>query len=245
MKEVEYPRGERVYKIREGKLPEALMDGEVHVWKIELGDLLSCSRDLDEFLDSSELKRKSRFSAKEHANRFALMRTHLKTILSKYIDAKAEDLQFELSKYGRPFLNTGNLNFSFSLSHSRSKALLAVSLDGVCGIDLEFKELLDESDAQLFRSFDKDATSKIENGEWRENFYQSWTLKEATAKALGLGMRLDFKKINADRSSVPHQVIVEERSVNPKNLWAIPLKVFEGYEACFVTDNKATSIKIL
>jgi 4'-phosphopantetheinyl transferase len=103
-----------------------------------------------------------------------------------------EDLSFETSRFGKPFLRKAP-HLNFSSSQSGSEAVIAVCDGQAVGVDVEIvREVLD-ADALALLHF-----TASERAAWRKEagrradlaFLTCWTRKEACVKALGLGFRL-------------------------------------------------------
>lgn len=94
---------------------------------------------------------------------------------------------------GRPRLMTGDAfsGLHVSISHSRDHVAAALSAVGPIGVDIE--PLRDVPALALSRRwFDEteaDWLATLPEGERSGEFLRLWTLKEATGKALGLGLR--------------------------------------------------------
>ncbi|MBT8103728.1 MAG: 4'-phosphopantetheinyl transferase superfamily protein [Gammaproteobacteria bacterium] len=97
---------------------------------------------------------------------------------------------------GRPYLSDYP-EFDFNLSHTDGMSAVAVTR-GVVGVDIE--RLRDDIDAinvaGRVLSARECATVLADVLPSKTPFFDYWTLKEAYAKAVGLGVRIPFKKID-------------------------------------------------
>ena len=85
----------------------------------------------------------------------------------------------------------------FNISHSDGCVAVAVSMDGPVGIDLECvaADLRSEIVEDVLTAAERDRLLQLSADEKWRRFMRIWTAKEACAKALGLGLGLDFRRI--------------------------------------------------
>ncbi|WP_193315699.1 4'-phosphopantetheinyl transferase family protein [Janthinobacterium aquaticum] len=122
----------------------------------------------------------------------------LRAVLAHYTHSNPADLAFTQSRWGKPALTTGELEFN--LSHSDDLALLAVASAGCpVGIDIESLEQHRLDVATLFdltcHDSEKAALLAISGDAQRHAFMALWTRKEAYLKALGLGLQADLHEV--------------------------------------------------
>lgn len=123
---------------------------------------------------------------------------------------------------GRPYLSD-YLNLSFSLSHSGSMAVCAVSDCGVVGCDIESPERHDIEIAKRFfcaGEYQHIVSSKDPAGEFR----RIWTLKESYIKALGTGLKTSLSSFEIILKSPPYVK-------GDNNFHFTELKLENGYSA--------------
>jgi len=100
----------------------------------------------------------------------------------------------------RPFLSVDGARepIAASLSHSADQVLCAIAPSGLVGVDVERIRPRNEWDqlaAFVLHPAERSrAEASTEAARWR-GFYRVWTLKEALAKALGVGLALPFNRI--------------------------------------------------
>jgi 4'-phosphopantetheinyl transferase len=115
-----------------------------------------------------------------------LAHSQMRIILSRYLDAKPENISFQQGKYGKPYL-VQKQQLRFSLSHSHNLAVLALSEKINLGIDIEYVRPVAESVADQFFSFREQEhllSCRHDPGAWLDAFYSCWTRKEPFLKAL-------------------------------------------------------------
>jgi 4'-phosphopantetheinyl transferase len=104
---------------------------------------------------------------------------------------------FEMSSHGRPEVagGCGLPRLRFNISHTRNMVACIVTRDLDCGVDLEathrFSDL-DDVARTVLAPAELGTIAAAPDTEQPMLFCRYWTLKEAYAKALGLGMSLAF-----------------------------------------------------
>ncbi len=108
------------------------------------------------------------------------------------------DLQ--VNKYGKPFFTSGP---SFSISHSGTYTLAAISNKTAIGTDIEYSRQTEIKDFEEYMNEDMIQKIKSSKNPLSE-FFIFWTKYEALAKADGRGLNLTKKsfEINTDRALI-------------------------------------------
>jgi 4'-phosphopantetheinyl transferase len=143
-------------------------------------------------LDDAERDRAERFHFGRDRLRFVLRRAYLRRILAGYLEIEPSAVRIHVSSLGRPRLDP-RCDLEFSTSHSEGMAVVAVARGRQVGVDIErFRDvddalglasgLFSEPEIDLLRSTPLPARSRV--------FLGLWTRKEATAKALGIGLAI-------------------------------------------------------
>jgi 4'-phosphopantetheinyl transferase len=180
----------------------ALNDGEVHVWEIALDHPAIKPRNLfDEVLSEDERVRASRLGLSVYRDKFVTARGYLRIILGRYLNTRAEDIEFEYNEHGKPGIaaDSDTKKISFNLSHSRNLALCAVAAKGDVGIDVEYIRPVLKPEKILERFF---APGEMEYFQSRPEIMRSrafmslWTIKEAYSKAVGTGFSSSLKDLD-------------------------------------------------
>lgn len=143
-------------------------------------------------VDDSERARAARFAFE--ADRRAYVGAHalLRVALSRQAQVAPADWRFEATPHGKPFLASPPRDLRFSLSHTRGRAAVAISLALDVGLDVEgpsgardalgvAERFFAREEAALIRA-EADAVAR------NEVFLSIWTLKEAIVKADGRGL---------------------------------------------------------
>lgn len=107
----------------------------------------------------------------------------------EFCGASSENIEFCKNEYGKPYVK--NLPVHFSISHSGSMAVCAVSNNEI-GIDIEKIRPIRIKAAEKFASPEELRYIKSnQNG-----FFEIWTLKEAYFKCIGTGLGADIKDVS-------------------------------------------------
>ncbi|MEU5889155.1 PfaD family polyunsaturated fatty acid/polyketide biosynthesis protein [Streptomyces sp. NPDC047461] len=134
------------------------------------------------------------------ADRDEYIRAHwlLRHALSEGTSVPPEDWDFTRDRYDKPRIaeRFGDRR-EFSLSHSAGVALVAISTGRPVGVDIE---RLADDDPPPLRSCltpaERTTLSALPDRDRYPAFVQLWTLKEALAKAMGIGLRLPFGDVD-------------------------------------------------
>jgi 4'-phosphopantetheinyl transferase len=158
--------------------------GEVHLWRIDLGATAALGE-----LTDRELARANQFQFDRDRRRFLAAHAGLRTILARYLQVAARDIELIDAPSGKPGLRGSGPRFS--LSHSADLALVALSARDELGVDVEMSRDTDIDDiARTFLTRDERALLEQQSDELarRDMFFRIWTRREARAKADGRGI---------------------------------------------------------
>ena len=163
-------------------------------------DLSPCSlreRYAASLLNSVEQMHRDRLRSAHRKREFSLCRAALRAIVCHRLGCLNRDLSFGLSRYGKPFalVRGTRAPVSFNLSHSGLHGLIAVDRAGRIGVDVEVRlprpDLLGTV-RTIMTPLETRTLSRFPKSEQDHQLYRIWTLKEAIAKALGMGFSLDL-----------------------------------------------------
>lgn len=119
--------------------------------------------------------------------------------LAAYLDVDPCSLELERGAYGKPELASRS-GLRFNVARSGDVALLAVTRGREVGVDVEridpgrahgpiADQLFSESEAAELRALAYDDRTR--------RFYELWTRKEAYGKALGVGLAVPLRRLQA------------------------------------------------
>jgi 4'-phosphopantetheinyl transferase len=172
-----------------------LMQGEIHLWRL---DLLAAPPQLDRYwnlLDSAERERAGRAATEILRRRVIVTQGALRSVLARYLGKPPETIRFERGSYGKPHLagNPPDHGLVFNISHSGGRAIFAIGRDMALGVDLELWRPLHRPDAMAERclaSSERNYWYSLPETDQCRAFFDFWTAKEAFVKAVGRGLGL-------------------------------------------------------
>ena len=132
--------------------------------------------------------------------RYLAARMLLRHALSKAVDGKVapEDWHYHEGPQGKPMMADGLPALQFNVSHSGNCVAVAVGRGDPIGIDIEC--LRPDQSLGVIHGVLSDGEQirmrKCPASQQWNQFVRLWTAKEAAAKALGLGLSLDFSTID-------------------------------------------------
>lgn len=162
--------------------------GNLHIWMLE-PDMIAV--DLGHLLSADELARRHSMVRETDRRRFGNTRGCLRFILAAYLGIPPQTLRFHYGAKGKPQLTAPPVRFHFNLSHSGSRALLAVSAEAPVGIDLErelMRDNLRKVAHKLFGAEWLQGLGTLDEPAFRRAFFTRWTAHEARVKAIGEGV---------------------------------------------------------
>jgi 4'-phosphopantetheinyl transferase len=184
----------------------SLQSREVHVWRADLRVIPAEMEELFGTLSSGERARAATFKFPRDQERFMVSRGILRQVLARYLHQSASELHLCNGPFGKPALSDvpGVEALQFNLSHSHNLAVFAVARREEIGIDLERVEPFPAGDLVSRRSFTRDEVRflrAVSQDRQLEEFFGSWTRKEAYLKARGEGLSLRIDTLSVPTSS--------------------------------------------
>lgn len=159
--------------------PLQLGDDEIHVWLCEI-------------------------VATDPAAQRRAAQDFLRRTLATYRGCDPESLVLEIGAHGKPALAGGE--FAFNLSHSGSRAALALARGVEVGVDIEAPTRPRPHVALARRYFcaaEAEAIAAAGDDEREARFLRLWTAKEAVLKALGRGLAFGLDRLEFDLVAQP------------------------------------------
>jgi 4'-phosphopantetheinyl transferase len=216
---------------------------EVHLWLLDLAPLTQNQLDTQRsLLSNDELTRALLF--KRGADDFVATRILLRRALSYYSKIPPQQIRFELSKEGKPALVQSGLAqpLAFNLSHSGSKALLAVGRQRLLGVDIEAgarQRQLNSLAQRFYHPAEAAWLAELPEHQQHQAFYRLWTLKEAFFKALGTGIsaglhRAHFTLRDNDQTQV---ALAPELDQNPYDWQFYQTSLADDYTCALAATN--------
>lgn len=165
----------------------------IHVWAASLSVSPEALDTFISWLSADELSRAARFHFPVHRDRFIAGRGLIRRLLASYLNRQPHTLTFNYGPKGKPALSgsAGTVPLSFNAAHSEDLLLIAVSREGLLGVDVEEIRPLPEFNDLVERFFCRSEHSQfgqLPSGEKPAAFFNLWTRKEAWLKATGEGI---------------------------------------------------------
>ncbi|MEO8439078.1 MAG: 4'-phosphopantetheinyl transferase superfamily protein [Spartobacteria bacterium] len=150
-------------------------------------------------LDPEERERFSRFRFERDRRAFLISHALVRVSLSQFADVSPVAWRFRRNAHGRPEIDQPTLMpLRFNLSHTRDLVACVVRRGLEVGIDVEAARDCSDLVALAERFFapsEAAALRALPVVERSHRFYSLWTLKEAYAKARGLGFAFPFHRV--------------------------------------------------
>jgi 4'-phosphopantetheinyl transferase len=171
--------------------PEGLVlpAGACHVWRLAIGSMPALGA--LGVLDAAERERAARFVFERDRVRYLAAHVGMRHILARYLGAAPAELAFSEGLHGRPQLAgawAGDLEFN--LSHSGELALVAVTLHGPLGVDVEALRPMPDWRELAERYFTPEECAALvaAGADPQVEFLRCWVRKEAALKSTGIGL---------------------------------------------------------
>ena len=208
-----------------GELPPA----EVHLYRCCLDWEQSSLDWTDGWLSGTEKARAEQLVDPVKRNRFSAARASLRWLLAKYLDQSPHLVTIHYEEGGKPYVQ----DLQFNVSHSRDRALIAITRTCSAGVDIEFIDpgvSYWQVAALAFTPKEHQALSAIAQEKQRQVFYEMWTSKEALLKAHGCEFDI-------------HSLAKEAPDFRANRVF--PLSLEEGWAGALSLINPSPDIKLL
>ncbi|MBU6302659.1 MAG: 4'-phosphopantetheinyl transferase superfamily protein [Verrucomicrobia bacterium] len=176
--------------------------GEIHLWLVNLQTGSRVSDSDFQSLSADELRRAEAYRFERDRCRFVVARALLRKILAAYTGMAPDRIEFAVSAFGKPSLANPGLPLHFNLSHSGDQALMAFSMNGALGVDLE-QIASEDRLGELLRTVCSDREQReiqaLPSALGNRALLRLWTAKEAFLKALGTGLQIPLRDLEVDR----------------------------------------------
>lgn len=168
----------------------------VHLYCENLAVSESKLMQYQKIISPEELSRAKKFIKTSDQKKFIVQKGMTREILSKYLQKNPSEIEFEFGEHGKPFLK--NNSVQFNVSHSGDYFLMGVTRDIEIGVDIEQVREHQDYLALAERFFTPAEYHAIKN---KDDFYRTWTCKEAFIKATGLGLSFGLSNFEIDFSN--------------------------------------------
>ena len=172
-------------------------EGHVEVWvrhteSLEGSEMAAT----DVLLSADERERRDRLRSFEDRRDYAAAHVLLRQALSRVGPAAPAEWRFVRRTGGKPALDAaqaGSSALEFSLSHTRGLVACVVAHGVAVGVDVERARPLTDARQIAVSHFAPEEVHLLDRctaSEMETRFLELWTLKEAYAKAIGLGLQV-------------------------------------------------------
>jgi 4'-phosphopantetheinyl transferase len=208
----------------------------VDLWRIGLEADPQKIRSFYEYLSKDERSKARQFVFERDRRRYIAGRGSLRAILSEYVGIAPSSLRFRYGSRGKPGLDLpSDERLFFNLSHSEELCILAVTVAGEVGADVEHaRPLANEETAKLFFSPAETVELLSLSGPQREaGFFNCWTRKEAFLKARGEGLSTPLGSFDVSlKPGEPARLIRTAEDADEAPRWTLKdVEVPAGYYA--------------
>ncbi|RPI94870.1 MAG: 4'-phosphopantetheinyl transferase superfamily protein [Chloroflexi bacterium] len=221
----------------------------IDVWRVSLRSVSTSAKNLFGLLANDEIDRARRFHFQRDRDRFVVVRGVLRILLSAYIPISPEQIRFQYSARGRPFLalDQNDVMLEFNVSHSHEMALLAFTRGPAVGIDVEYvhPDIVHEQVAERFFSAQEIASLRdLPDSLQAAAFFNCWTRKEAFIKATGEGLSrpLDQFSMSLIPDEAARLLTIQGQPEEASRWFVQDLEPGIGYAAALVAQNPVKQI---
>ena len=215
---------------------------DVHVWTAtpDAAADPQLEADLLALLDEDERARLEKLRRAPDRKAFLVRRALLRIVLADQAGMSAVSLRYTTARAPEPSSGTaedrwGRLELApgcstvplrFSLSGCDGLVACAVRIEHEVGVDVEAHDVPRDTDAiarRMFSPSERAALEVAQGASRRELFYRHWTLKEAYAKARGLGLALPLASVSFSVAD-PIRAAIEPRVDTEPASWCFGLQ---------------------
>jgi 4'-phosphopantetheinyl transferase len=178
--------------------------GQIYLWIApqETSGLVSSH---EAILSEEERNRALRFHRIVDQDQFVFAHAFVRLVLSWHFGVAPSEWRFGRDCNGRPLITAPQIRptVHFSLSHTKGLTACLVTLTAAAAVDVE-KVVGDQelvfAAREVLSATERKTLGTSSGMEWTSRFFDHWTLKEAYAKARGLGLGLCLSDIGFDLS---------------------------------------------
>lgn len=180
-----------------------LRANEVHLWHASVDPTDPLLATMEALLSENERLRYTSFHFAADRAAYLTARALTRLALSRCTAVDPREFRFVTNRYGRPAIAIPARfrHLRFNISHTHGLVACAIGLGLAVGVDVERNDrpALGDDFVRAFLSTHEYATlADMQATNRHQRIIQYWTLKEAYAKALGVGLSLPFKSIELD-----------------------------------------------
>lgn len=222
-----------------------LSENEIHIWLVDLETQLQNLKAYWSYLSKIEQSRAIKFRFESHKNNYIIRTGILRILLSNHLMCQPNEIEFEVGEFGKPKLNNSTL--TFNLSHSKSKALIALTQNIEIGIDLEYIDASIDAKTIAIHFFSNDEMKQLytlNNENLADEFFNIWSKKEAFIKAIGTGLTYPLDAFDVSLDTLEKKALTRiKNSTKEAQKWNLfSIKTFNNYAGAIAYKGKAKQI---
>ncbi|WP_373650392.1 4'-phosphopantetheinyl transferase superfamily protein [Schlesneria sp. DSM 10557] len=225
-------------------LPLELSADVVHVVRLKLDLPLEHWLPFSDVLSEEERQRAARFRFDEPRRQFVTCRGTLRKLLGSLCRISPNAIEFQYGPHGKPGLMVRQADsriseLQFSVSHSGSLGLIALSVGKAVGVDVEeFSPAVKHHQLaeRYFAPPEAQELKRLPAELQLSGFYRGWTCKEAYIKALGTGLShsLSSFQVTIDPARPASLCHIDGKPREPDRWTAMALDVGARYAAALM-----------
>lgn len=163
----------------------------VSVYLIDIPNQISTLANLYGLLNEYEQIKSTKYRLERDSQRYIIAKSHLRLLLSKYLNIEPKAIEYEYNDKQKPFLK-GAKNLNFNVSHSGEKIAIVIN-SKLVGVDIELVDEEFDFNSVLKNTFSAEENLFVTNSpNIPFDFYKLWTRKEALVKAISKGIDDNF-----------------------------------------------------
>lgn len=224
-------------------LPRNLKNDDVHIWFCSLQQPLETVQQLAAALSTDEKERSQRLHFHEHRNYYIAGRGILRCLIAYYTGMAPEQVCFDYTSNGKPFLMnpTGGNQLNFNLSHSGQLVVYVFTLNRRVGVDIEQLRFISEIEQIAVSNFSREEYLEllevVESAQLKA-FFNCWTRKEAFIKAIGDGISFPLDQFTVSlKPGEPAQILNVHGSKKEAASWSMfELPLVDDYAAALAVE---------
>lgn len=211
--------------------PAGLPPEEAEAWALRMDLSALDPASLPSLLSEAERDHHQACTHPAVAERYLFSRAVLRSLVGRCLNHDPAALQIGIASGGKPFLETSGAGtgLQFNLSHSGTWLLVALAWNRRVGADIEElrprPRMMDIAE-RFYHESERRVLLATEEARRTALFLRGWTLKEAHAKALGVGLRIDLS--GTDHSALLNVSSPTFWSGSEAGWWVLPLPPLQG-----------------
>jgi len=215
--------------VRDSQMLEGLKPGEVDVWYV-WPERITDERlhRHTQILSNDERIRAESFRFESDRNLHLLSKAFVRILLSRYTSIDPSVWEFTRNEYGKPAISqpASATHIRFNISHTRGLIAGVFALNSTVGIDAEnhHQQVDVLSIAHNYLSTTEySVLCDVATSDRHRRFLEYWTLKEAYAKAEGMGMSMDLSRFTFEIHNEKASISFHSKPAEDSAFWKFQL----------------------